>query len=378
MFNINLRAIDKSRSLGSGSFSHVYPYHPNQERPEDPENKKWVIKELYVEGFDRLRDSIQEIVLGFSLNHPSLVPVRGYHIENHPIDIDEIVEDIDEEEMNDIIVEELKGRTDQEAKKRVIKKVKQDVAKSIILSIKHTFTIYLKLPRMQKTLQNVIESRLESKSSFTEKEIVDYLYNLACGLEYLHQHKIVHRDIKPENILIDDNGKPKLSDIGFGVLIASGTETSVVGLAGSGIYMAPEIHKLGNVLTILKTKLPYADIWSLGVVGLKLCDPKLKKSYLTEEEANKILKNQQYSKEFLDLLKSLLRDQADQRISAKQVRTQLEKLREILNQKKYSMLSNLQKVEKAVKKLTKKHGNLFDIDFQFNSLELKIKDEYIL
>jgi len=55
-----------------------------------------VVKEIKVEGFNRLQDYIQEIVLGFNLDHPSLVPVRGYFIENHEKSEEEIDEEIDE------------------------------------------------------------------------------------------------------------------------------------------------------------------------------------------------------------------------------------------------------------------------------------------
>lgn len=41
------------------------------------------------------------------------------------------------------------------------------------------------------------------------------LYNLICGIKYLHSANIMHRDIKPNNILIDSNCNIKFCDFGL-------------------------------------------------------------------------------------------------------------------------------------------------------------------
>jgi len=355
MFTIKLQAIQTDKPLGRGAFGHVYPYRPNQDNPRDPENKKWVIKKICVEGFDQFQNYLQEIVLGFNLDHPSLVPVKGFHIESDQTKADEIEGEIDEE-IDEIIDDEgIEGEVSLEVVKNITRKVTSDLLKR-----RNTFKVYLKLPRMKESLQDLIESRRRSKSLFTEKEIVDFLSALASGLEDLHEKNIIHRDIKPGNILIDDDGRAKLSDIGLGVFIASEAESSVAFRAGTPMYMAPEIRNLRG--SIPKRQLPPSDIYSLGVVGLQLCDLNLKNSDLNEEEVCNILRKKQYSKEFTDLLKNLLRDQADQRVSAHEARVELEELKEkILNQEENLMKSGNQRYEELVKELNKKHGDLFEI-----------------
>ena len=55
------------------------------------------------------------------------------------------------------------------------------------------------------------------------------LYNLLCGIKFLHSANIMHRDIKPANILIDSNCRVKLCDFG----LSRSLPASIVG-KGSG------------------------------------------------------------------------------------------------------------------------------------------------
>ena len=47
---------------------------------------------------------------------------------------------------------------------------------------------------------------LDNCSRKEEKNIFKYILQIASGLKWLHEHKIIHHDIKPANIMLHLNG----------------------------------------------------------------------------------------------------------------------------------------------------------------------------
>merc|ERR1719229_1507970 len=72
--------------------------------------------------------------------------------------------------------------------------------------------VYYVMPKMQSTLKTV---SCFSSIEITVNHRCFILYQLLCGIEYIHSCDVIHRDLKPENILIDSDCTIKITDFGM-------------------------------------------------------------------------------------------------------------------------------------------------------------------
>ena len=70
--------------------------------------------------------------------------------------------------------------------------------------------------------------------------VVTYVQQIANGLQYTHDHKLIHRDVKPENILMGEDGHILLSDFGIATIAHSTSSMNTEAMMGTLAYMAPE------------------------------------------------------------------------------------------------------------------------------------------
>ena len=86
---------------------------------------------------------------------------------------------------------------------------------------------------------------------------------LARAIHAAHLLGVVHRDLSPANILIDDDGKPKVTDFGLAKLIIGGASlrTQTGDLLGTPSYMSPE-QAAGSHRSVGEA----TDVYALGAI----------------------------------------------------------------------------------------------------------------
>lgn len=115
-----------------------------------------------------------------------------------------------------------------------------------------------------------LQTQLKSHGTFSESKLADVARQILNGVNYLHAQKIAHRDIKPANILVNGDGRVKISDFGVSKMVSKnfGACNSYVGTCA---YMSPERFDPGTYGDDGGNYDGYAgDIWGVGVTLMEL------------------------------------------------------------------------------------------------------------
>ena len=109
---------------------------------------------------------------------------------------------------------------------------------------------------------------------------VDLTIQILKAARFAHRRGIVHRDIKPHNVIVDDDGRAKVTD--FGIARAGASDMTETGsIMGTAQYLSPEqaqgqpvdaradLYSIGIVLYELLTGAPPFDAESPVTIALK-------------------------------------------------------------------------------------------------------------
>jgi beta-lactam-binding protein with PASTA domain/predicted Ser/Thr protein kinase len=98
--------------------------------------------------------------------------------------------------------------------------------------------------------------------------VVSVSRQIVEALRYVHRRDIIHRDIKPQNIIIDNEGRVKVTDFGIARAGGRASLTEVGTSVGTAHYLSPE-QAQGQPVEAA------SDLYSLGVVMYEMATGRL-------------------------------------------------------------------------------------------------------
>lgn len=176
---------------------------------------------------------------------------------------------------------------------------------------------YSIMPFYENDLKKLIPQLLDYE------QIFNIIIELGEALKYIHSKGIIHRDLKPENVLIADDGHLVLTDFGIAHFKDSNL-TKKNDLLNNRVYLAPEQYIKGNAQNVTTA----ADIYSFGLI-INEC---FTKRVAHGDNPRLISDEYPFLFELDNIVKKMLRQDVDKRISINCALSLLKEARETLSE----------------------------------------------
>ena len=102
-----------------------------------------------------------------------------------------------------------------------------------------------------------------------EKQVLQIIREVLAGLNCAHEHGILHRDVKPPNVLIDQDGRARLTDFGIARELGGAARSEAGMTIGTVEYMSPEQIREPDSVD------QRSDVYAAGVVLCEMLTGKL-------------------------------------------------------------------------------------------------------
>ena len=104
-----------------------------------------------------------------------------------------------------------------------------------------------------------LKKRIDSEGRLGLDEATAYAIEIGRGLACAHAARLIHRDVKPQNVLIDAEGRAKITDFGIARSLEVHGLTATGRVLGTTDYVSPE-QAMGKAVDAR------TDVYSLGIL----------------------------------------------------------------------------------------------------------------
>src|SRR6201993_5011547 len=108
-----------------------------------------------------------------------------------------------------------------------------------------------------------LKELMTQEGPVSPREAIELALQVARGLSFAHESGLVHRDVKPQNVLLDADGRAKVTDFGIAHAVDVDGMTITGTVMGTSNYIAPEQAR-GQPVD------EQTDVYSLGCVFYEL------------------------------------------------------------------------------------------------------------
>ncbi|KAK9236934.1 kinase-like domain-containing protein [Lipomyces kononenkoae] len=108
---------------------------------------------------------------------------------------------------------------------------------------------------------------IRSQQPLTDSHYQSFIYQILCGLKYIHSANVLHRDLKPGNLLVNADCELKICDFG----LARGFSTDPAENAGFMTeYVATRWYRAPEIMLSFQSYSKAIDVWSVGCILAEL------------------------------------------------------------------------------------------------------------
>jgi serine/threonine-protein kinase len=107
-----------------------------------------------------------------------------------------------------------------------------------------------------------LKTIVQQEAPLEPDRAIDLIIQVLRAARFAHRRGIIHRDLKPHNVIVDDNGRAKVTD--FGIARAGASDMTQTGsIMGTAQYLSPE-QAQGHAVSAA------SDIYSIGIMLYEL------------------------------------------------------------------------------------------------------------